>query len=129
MNSPQFQEPPAPRRFPKTKPRHGRGHVYTPAEYAGALRRLDQIDRRCDGIERKCPAQATRELTHVPIDPQTGAETGPREVVKACSRHRQQWIRSGRFKLLGFKILGNGVDTETGLRVSGCYADPDGTAT
>ncbi len=115
MTQPQFRPP----RHGRAR-RHGRGHVYTEAEATGRLRHLESINRRCDGAGRTCLTNtATREMTLAKYD-DNGVET-ERIVVRACARHRKTWVRYEGWTELGFKMLGDAPDPDTGLYVSGCY--------
>jgi hypothetical protein len=106
--------------------RHGRGNHYTEAERQGAYRHFEAKGRRCDGADRGCPRQATREMVVVEVDIDTGEVIGEPTTVKACANHRKSWTKINpakprRYNILGFKMLAGTPDPDTGLMISGCY--------
>lgn len=61
------------------------------------IERLDRIDRRCDGNNRRCVLRAVEQYTLLPADDfiiVPGAEPITRQ---SCSRHRQQFVNNANF--------------------------------
>ncbi len=113
--------------------RYTRPRPYKGSRVAGSTRKpwgaearalYDREGRRCDGAARNCDQRATREVSMVPVDPD-GKPTGDPQTFKYCSHHRKGLLKTGRWVLRGFKMLGGQPDPDTGKMRGGVYeTDP-----
>jgi hypothetical protein len=86
--------------------RWGAGNDRTPDEVARRLAYLERIGRRCEGMNRQCVNNAaTRRLTVIDVDPETGKDVSEPYEVLTCSRHQGLWTKRAEYRVLAIHQL------------------------